>query len=271
MIKKILVPIDFSPVSAEALQYAIAFARKTDVQQIDVLHVFTPEMSADPIMTPTFDMLLTQHEASMTAFVKKSNPPESITVQEEVKIGFAADEITTASSEYDLLIMGTTGETGVFERIFGKVASAVAQHAHCAVLLVPAGLTFRKYTQIMYAGNDFSLSRRAMEKFAEFNDLFHARTHFVHVDDDETQVKSREELFGALFDSSDLSFAFDVGQVRAETVVDGLKTYAEKHRIDLAVMVTQHRGFWADFFHSSQTRQMILSPELPLLVLHVEE
>ena len=270
MISKILVPTDYSPVSAQALEYAHAFAQKTGVARIDVLHVFTPEMSAEPVVAPAFDALLEQHQESIKAFAERVPAVEGITVHDEIKIGFAADELVEASKEYDLVVMGTTGESGVFERIFGKVASAVAQRAFCPVLLIPENLRFRKFKQIMYAGNDFSLSRRAMEAFFDFNDLFHARTHFVHVEADDQKI-SREELFGALFDSSDLNFAFDVGQVKAETVVDGLQEYAEKHRVDLAVMVTQHRGFWESFFHTSQTRQMVMAADLPLLILHIED
>ena len=159
----------------------------------------------------------------------------------------------------------------IFEEVFGSISSEVAQNAECPVLLVPRQAVFRDYDHILYASNSLSLSREAVLKFREFNRLFHARVHFVHINEEDGEHKpgQRERLFAPLFNNPEPEFAFEIDEVTADTVQEGLMTYLKAHPIQLAVMVTRHRGFWANLFHHSDTRQMVLHPETPLLVLHL--
>ncbi len=176
-----------------------------------------------------------------------------------------------AIADYDLIVLGSTGASGILERVFGKVSSAVAQKAHCPVMIIPEKAVFKNYRTIMYAGNDLSVSKQAVEKFMDFNDLFHARVHFIHVSESEKDRDplEREKLLSALFSSIDLDFSFEIGEVKADSITEGLREYSSQHPIDLVVMVTKYRGFWASFFHRSQTKQMVLHPELPILIFHV--
>ena len=41
-----------------------------------------------------------------------------------------------ANKNIDLIVIGTKGRTGLKRFLMGSVANAVAQHAHCSVLLV---------------------------------------------------------------------------------------------------------------------------------------
>ena len=113
------------------------------------------------------------------------------------------------------------------------------------------------------------MSRRAVMKFMDFNDLFHGRIHFVHVNDDESEHRGeREKLFAPLFNNPNPDFAFEIKEVTADTVQEGLQQYIRENPVHLAVMVTKQRGFFESLFHRSEVKQVVLSPEVPLLVLH---
>jgi nucleotide-binding universal stress UspA family protein len=51
--------------------------------------------------------------------------------------GFVVDELIDASKDADMIVVGSRGAGGFTRLMMGSVASQVAQHAHCPVLIVP--------------------------------------------------------------------------------------------------------------------------------------
>jgi len=273
MISRILVPVDFSAASTSALRYAEALAANIGIAEVKAIHVFTPQMaSADSLMVAPVGQLMEERDQRMEEFLAGIDSPAGVVRQHELLLGFAADKIVEHSADFDLVVMGATGETDLLEELFGSVSSAVSQRANCAVLLVPGKARFADFNNVLYASNSLSLSRRAVLKFMDFNELFNARIHFVHVNDEEGEhAGQREALFAPLFNNPDPEFSFEINEVTADTVQEGLVDYLQNNSIDMAVMVTRQRGFWERLFHFSETRQMVLHPTTPLLILHVEE
>jgi nucleotide-binding universal stress UspA family protein len=61
--------------------------------------------------------------------------PESVTVT--AVHGFPVEELIKAASDADMIVLGSRGAGGFTRLLMGSVASQVAQHAHCPVLIVP--------------------------------------------------------------------------------------------------------------------------------------
>ncbi|MBC6996777.1 universal stress protein [Neolewinella lacunae] len=272
MIARILVPVDFSVGSAAALRYAEALGAFVGATSVKAIHVFTPQTAtADALVIPPVGELMDERENRMHQFLDTIPTTAGITRKAELLLGFAADKIVEESKQHDLIVMGATGETDLLENLFGTVSTSVVSRAECPVLLVPKQATFAEYQNILYASNSISLSRRAVLLFMDFNELFHARVHFVHVNDEEgAHPGTREQLFAPLFQQPEPEFTFEIQEVEADSVQEGLKNYLSEFPIDLAVMVTQQRGFWNRLFNKSSTRQMVLHPSIPLLVLQLE-
>ncbi len=272
MIKKILVPVDFSAGSAAALRYAENFATFTQAIEVKAIHVFSPQVATgDAVALPTMGELMDRRDEAFEKFLAEIPSPEGLARKSELLLGFAAEKIIQHSEDYDLVIMGSTGDADLLEEVFGSVSSEVSQNAGCPVLLIPNRAQFKDYENILYASNNLSLSRRAVLQFQDFNELFKARVHFVHINDEEGQHEGkRESLFAPLFSNPDPEFAFEIQEVTADSVQKGLVEYLQSKPIELAVMVTRQRGFWTNLFHNSSTKQMVLHPETPVLVLHLD-
>lgn len=273
MMSKILVPVDFSDSSAAGLRYAQALAREVGASHLKVVHVFTPQTAtAGALTVPPMEELMEQRDANLTEFLNGIPRPAGISRKSELMLGFAADKIVRESSNHHLIVMGSSGDADLLEEVFGSISSEVAEKAHCPVLLVPRKATFTDYHHILYASNDLSLSRASFVKFRDFSRLFEARVHFVHVNDatEPPQPGEREALFAPLFSNPNPEFAFELHEVQADSVQEGLVEYLHENPIELAVMVTRQRGFWERLFHHSETRRMVLHPETALLILHEE-
>ncbi len=61
-----------------------------------------------------------------------------ITVKTVVRAGIPANEIVNASSDFDLIVLGSLGHSEITHFVMGSVAEKVVRHAACPVLVVRA-------------------------------------------------------------------------------------------------------------------------------------
>ena len=140
-LKKILVPIDFSPMSKKAFQYATRFAEQFGCEII-LLHVVEPvtAIAGAPLAVDIFpeaeeDAFAAQAELACLA-TSSGNHRNSFT--SVVRIGHTPNEITKAAKELDvdLIMIGTHGYTSWRHLCIGSTAERVVRTAPCAVLVV---------------------------------------------------------------------------------------------------------------------------------------
>ena len=65
--------------------------------------------------------------------LRETHPDASVELR--VKTGNAADELSTGTSEFDLVVLGNRGMSG-FARVLGSTANSVTHHASANLLLV---------------------------------------------------------------------------------------------------------------------------------------
>ena len=141
--KRILVPIDYSPHSSEAIQVAMDLARRYEAS-IQLVHVYQPVdfglpegfMSYAPIQETELISALTKklEDEQKTA----QNIAPSILVTSKLLHGVVASQIVKLAREdrCDLIVMGTHGRTGISHVVMGSVAEKVLRTSPCPVLSV---------------------------------------------------------------------------------------------------------------------------------------
>ncbi|NUO00005.1 MAG: universal stress protein [Saprospiraceae bacterium] len=271
--KKILIPTDFSETARDAYIYALDFCKNLGTPcSLKVVHVFMPEAASTPTFIPPVQEFMELKEKTLKEFANNitEKPANVEAIETEQLIGFPGDEVIELSKNFDLIIMGTTGDGGFLEKLFGSVSTIVAQRAHCAVLLVPNGTKFEAPTQMLYSSSAEASDERLIEQLVMFNKPYQARIHFVHVEreGDEAFSKSKEEIFEELFEDGEPPFAFEFANIKNADIDAAINQYAEAESIDMIVMATRQRSFWEQLFHKSQTKLVALHARLPLLILH---
>jgi nucleotide-binding universal stress UspA family protein len=144
--KKILVPVDFSVGSRQALDLAATMARAFNAS-VEVFHVwqppplvnaplmFVPESGAPPQALE--DVARRLATAELKTLVDRLRSAGVSDVQSRVVIGNPAHEILAqAACGFDLVVMGTHGRTGLAHAILGSVAEKVVRRASCPVMTV---------------------------------------------------------------------------------------------------------------------------------------
>lgn len=142
-VTRILVPIDFSPSSRVALEYATFLAGKLGAELV-ALHVWEPPgyvgpdtLALLPVAAgqPGWDQTRDEVRREVEHFLAKlAERPRQLAVR--VEAGEPSDTILNAAKDggADLIVMGTHGRTGLSRLLIGSVAEAVLRRSTCPVL-----------------------------------------------------------------------------------------------------------------------------------------
>jgi nucleotide-binding universal stress UspA family protein len=279
--KRILVPTDFSVAAQDAFTFAQQIAERMEGAGLTAAHVFMPPMESEyPNMFPPVTELMEVREKMLSDFVEEykyvpvGSVATSVKMDKELMIGFPADEIVEASKEYDLIIMGMTGENDIIDKVLGSVSISVAKRAECPVILVPKKAEFKGLRHMLYASNYESANEGMIKTLIDFNNHFNACVHFVHVAEKSEQDYdiTRAGIFEELFEKGEPCFAFEMAEIEAGNVTEGLLSYAKDFPIDLMVIVNHRKhNFWDKLFHKSQTKLLANKANMPLMVFHLKD
>jgi nucleotide-binding universal stress UspA family protein len=147
-IRRILVPVDFSPCSLAALDQALGLAESHfSGAELDVLHVWEPKrepndppISSNALTGATIARPLYAHEEGMLdEWLLATERRGHVRVKRLHEHGEPVPTIlAVATRGYDLIVMGTRGRSDVPRSYLGRVAEKVARGARCPVLTVGA-------------------------------------------------------------------------------------------------------------------------------------
>lgn len=279
--KKIILATDFSPNAKNAVHFALdLFSNQTyrDAVEYFLVHVQAAPYSpigfeaAGTANIPQTTDLIKQHETLLNAEledIKQLYPFAKIQAMHllggEVGglISFAQEKLS------DLIVVGSAGKSLLGRAFIGSTTLGVTSHAHCPVLVVPDKATFKPFQRLvlatdMHESGDFSIL--SMMQNLVFN--FEPEVYVVHVFGQKEQLPENRELFNHA-----LKIYFNTNKYRYyylenEDVAEGIGEFTSGHQADLLVMIGQNRNFFADLFHRSVTKKIVMHSGIPVLVLH---
>jgi nucleotide-binding universal stress UspA family protein len=138
-LERILVPVDFSDCSLDALEYAVVVAQQAKAS-IMLLHVLEP-VSYGLDFTLSHVRTREHVRESWTKRLKEltsSHQHSHVAMEFQLRGGLPADSILDSAQTLpcDLIVMGTHGRRGISHALSGSVAEAVLRKSHCPVIAV---------------------------------------------------------------------------------------------------------------------------------------
>lgn len=277
--KKILVPTDFSDVAANAYRFAQRLADE-DTSEVRVMHAYHPSFDYS---NPYLDMPAAEFEAVKRELMKNFVAEHTVEAGQagavatvakpktELCIGFAGEEVVRLSGEMDLIVMGTTGEGNLMEKVFGSVSTHVARNAHCPVLLVPGNCKCTGFREIVFASNYNAADEAMLQQLIEMAGIGPASIHFVHVEAEADKPYSVAKVeFEQAVRENMPDIGFNTVEIECSDIEEGIVKYAQDIGADLIAMGTVKRGFLENLFHRSVTKRMAFHTTVPLLVMHYD-
>ena len=140
--EKILVPVDFSPHSAEATRYAADLSGRYKAP-LTLAHVYQPVAYALPDGFVLYTMaqltsMFAEFQKLLDTSKSEAQAAGALRVETKMLEGVASAEIVAFAKDgrFDLIVIGTHGRTGIKHALMGSVAEKVVRKAPCAVLTV---------------------------------------------------------------------------------------------------------------------------------------
>ena len=134
--KSVLIPIDFSDLSYQALEPAKELVE--DISSLKLIHVLAPLHPADP--AAMWDTVSDDDRKQKVRLFSREKLSELGygTLHIEVVIGDATSKIVDYAQtiDADLIIMPSHGRKGVSRFLLGSVAEQVVRLSHCPVLIL---------------------------------------------------------------------------------------------------------------------------------------
>ncbi len=274
---KILCPVDFSEVSLNAIEFAAKLAEAQHASLI-LLNVFTEEdfnqiLEADAI-NKEYNEKLNLAENKLKSLADEINNSEKrkglIGCTYEFRSGKLSDTVLeiAETDKIDLIVMGTTGITGLAEKYVGSKVLKIIENAPCSVFVVPSGQHFHKIKSIVYATDYQEEDKIAIQQAISLATVFKAALSVLHVSHAETDINVAlyEEFVEEI-----KSFAhYEKLHFRREVVshtAKGLKEYMAREKADLLILLYKKRNFFQNLFHHSVTRELYEFSDFPFMVI----
>lgn len=285
--RKIIVPVDFSDTSADALRYGCYLADVTGYN-LEVIHVhdgydgedgFIVMKGAPRIRTRVLRRLeaFTGMHADRMTFTATRNANGDlplITCRE--LIGQAASRLLEASRQNDaaLMVMGGVG-SGLFTRVtplFGSVARRVATKAGCPVLLIPQNSGVPKITNAAIAFDD-AVTLVGLNKKSDFlRRALSVNLRFTHVlfQDARLEEAMEMDLLHEILHKDFPDHTVDFDMLPAGDVTNRLIDYSLERDIDLLILGRHDRGFLMNLLVRSEIPDIVGASGIPLLIVPLE-
>lgn len=273
MISQILVPTDFSAVAANALQYALKLAAKAQAT-VHVLHVNYIPVIDPAFPTDVYQTFMTEMEAStkkgFEALQHQHLDPSGVRYETHSVAGFVADEVQlfTEQHKIDMVVMGTTGASGLQEILVGSNAASVVSKSHVPVLVIPPSARYSELKHIVYASDFNEPEFPAVARLMYLAELYQADISILHV---KTEYDRFFDSANHFFERNKDHISYDkwkVVKLPEGDVMEKINAFTDQQHADLLVMAKHNRGFFDRLFHRSLSKHMAYHTRIPLLVLN---
>lgn len=271
--KTILIPVDFTDVSDNAINYAAEFAKIYEAKLI-LFHAYQlPVMTSDtPLIIPSMEDLEKDCMDGLRKIESRINMQSNATVITECKCvcGIEVDEIDEFIKEHNvnLVITGMHSGGELTEKLIGSTATSLMRNLKCPVLAIDAEVKFSPIKKIALAC-DFKEIKNvsAFNSLKEIVNLFQSHLFIINVLKNKNDLipDTNQAVAGIklehILEEIPHSFHFEENP----NVVEGINSFAAAHAIDLVVMIPRSHSLLHNIFHEPSTKRMAFHTHLPLM------
>jgi nucleotide-binding universal stress UspA family protein len=287
--KKILVPVDFSEFSDKAVEYAMFLAEKycADITLLHAIVLFEEDFDEEEQLQ-LYEKIIEKKENDRTKQMEshcKVGKNRGIGIDSVLLRGFSVpDSILDyiSDKDFDLVVLGTHGRTGLGKWILGSVAEKIVRLSPIQVLTIHKDFDKMNIKKILVPVDFSEYSKIPVDRGIAIAREFNAKLEFLHVVEMESHpefytisfepilkanpdlkqhiIKNMIKITGISKDKS--AYAVTEGKVYKE-----IKKYAENNQIDLIVMATLGKSELEHFLVGSNSERVVRIASCPVLTV----
>ena len=278
MMKKILLPTDFSENSFNAIKYTLSLFKDVpcDYYLLNVYKV--PYTTNEELMENDAQQLAIveselydQSKRNLEALREKIGDHENASFHLISDYNFLSNSVRQCISEkeIELVAMGTKGATGAKEIFLGSNTGDVLMKAECNVLAVPENADFQPVKEIVFP-TDFRIKYELddLAPLIMIAELYESTIRVLHLNEenklDEEQTTNRRIL------ESYFKPVHHTYHVLTNTdFEEALNCFTQSRGdIDMIALISRHYGFFQRLFFRPKVMELSFHTKIPLFVMH---
>ncbi len=269
--KNILVPIDFSELSAQVAQVAARVA-ESQGGSLHLLHAVQIPPTLDESGLTYTQANFASAESEMRNFVKELSLHAMPVVQIELDPVHTAVEAYVQDTPIDLVMMPSHGASGLKKLLVGSHAERVVRTSSVPVMVIKQPMAYYPPRHMAFASTFEPGERLNTQPLAELQQISGAHIHLVWVLKDGRHQPSEEEMLMRMseFAFTNHFFSADYHIIYADDVAEGLSKFSKSYYVDLMVIGTHKRSTLSRFFHHSIAEEIVNHLPQNVMTFHIE-
>lgn len=269
--KRILIPVDFSEYSEEALKVAAQIARKNNSELI-LLHLLELPHQANALIgsgSSIPEIMFFKNKAiAKLEELMDADYLKGINVTEAIEFKNASEGIIDASIKNDanLIVMGSHGTSGFKELLVGSNTEKVVRFSNIPVLVIKKKAEEFKARNFVFASDFSKETRKPFRKMIEFAKIFDSNLFLVMI----CTPNSFKTTSAAERIMRDFIADFDIENYSSHiyndtNIENGVVNFANSVDADLIGMCTHGRTGLAHFFNGSIGENLVNHAAKPVI------
>ena len=277
LMKHILVPVDFSKNSLNALAYAQALFKNTTCSFyiLHVGHLNQSGIAANSLLpiSPPKESAIEQRFKINFSQIKKlnsNNKHHYLGIQE---YGNLLDKIkqTVHTKKIDLIVMGTKGASGIKEKIIGSNTGDVITKVPVNLLVIPENAGFENLKNISFP-TDYTIfySYNILNILTTLLYLNDGNLHVINASNkkklNNVQLKNKAYLQDYLNEVFENTHSIhSINNLKIKNVIEN---FVNDNKTDMIVMVAKNINFLQQILFDTTIEKLSFHTNIPLFVIH---
>ena len=277
IMRKIIVPTDFSDNAFHALKYACDIF-KYERSDIFILHAFADEVYQQGNITDRSTLERHKEQVYQSSLeelktlllkIKEYAPNPRHVYKTIAAFGSLIDEVNDLVDDenIDIVVMGTRGVANDRSATFGSNTLYVMKYVQCPVMAIPEDYVFHAPKELLFPTNYLiPFKKRELKLLCELSGSFRSAIHMLYIDplknlslrqeDNKTFLKAGLVKANLFFETTP-----------EKDKIVAITKYIVHNNIDMLVMVNTRHSHMEDIFMQSTVSKLGLHIKIPFLVL----
>jgi len=273
--KRILVPVDFSDYSIEALKVAAQIARKHNYEII-LLHLLElPHESTDVYGNGNSipEIIFFKNKAIEKLEELMDSPfLQGIEVLESIEFKKVDEGVidVSAKNNVDLIVMGSHGTSGFKELLVGSNTEKVVRFSNVPVLVIKKEIETFKTTNFVFASDFSEEARKPFQKMIEFAKNFNSKLFLVTICTPASfkTTNTTERIIEKFIANYDVE-NYSTHLYNDTNIENGIINFANSVDADLIGICTHGRTGLAHFFNGSIGEDLVNHATIPVMTFKI--
>jgi nucleotide-binding universal stress UspA family protein len=272
LMKNILIPTDFSQNAKNATDYALSLYAKKDTA-FTLLNVFYIPY-AEPDITYSFNEITSENAEQLFQQEQKriaqKFPNLTVTISTLFKVGDLVNVVCSLEKEkaYDLIVMGTKGASGLAEIFVGSKTSSLIKNAKTPVLAIPEAAIFSTPKHILFVSDEAKINPKAnLDVLKEIAKQNQSKIDALYIANSDENKKVIGQYGDYELELNFIKTPDNLDIKDGINLEEEVKSYVEKHPIDLVTILSTKGSVFHNIFHESNTKRIVMHTKIPLLVM----